>query len=299
MDIASEIKGYALKRGAQLAGIAPAERFAEAVPEKRPEALLPGARSVVVVGIRLPDGAVQAIIRRREDGMSHIHGLYGTYGSMIAPNIQLGDIADDVARYIEELTGEPAVATTQGPFQQDSAFSQRRAAVAAGLAEYSFSGYAVTPQYGPRVRFCAVITRAELEPDDMYSGPRLCDPGKCRVCREVCPTKALPDETERVCVAGRKYEYSKKDMNRCRLACYGLIKETATTASIWSDEPICVEHDMDNLTEEYVDSAIRHMPPSLASLQILPNWRCDICLAYCPIGGWEKRLGRVSREGKR
>ena len=54
-DLTSEVKQAALGFGADVVGIAPVERWDEHVPEgHRPADLLPGARSVVVVGARGP-----------------------------------------------------------------------------------------------------------------------------------------------------------------------------------------------------------------------------------------------------
>jgi epoxyqueuosine reductase len=43
-------------------------------------------------------------------------------------------------------------------------FSMRHAAVRAGLGEFGLNNVVVTPRYGPRVRFNALVTEAELEP---------------------------------------------------------------------------------------------------------------------------------------
>ena len=35
-------------------------------------------------------------------------------------------------------------------------------------------GIVLTPEYGPRNRFGAILTTAEIEPDPLYSGEKLC-----------------------------------------------------------------------------------------------------------------------------
>ncbi len=304
MDLSAKVKKRAFELGANLVGIASVDRFDSAPDGKKPGDILPGAQSVVVLGIRLLDGSVQAIFRMLEEGKKHIHGTYATYASTIAPNLHMGHAIYSLAHYIEKETGEVAVPTTSGPFQSDSAFSQRRAAVAAGLAQMGWNGYALTPEFGPRVRFCALVTTAKLDPDPLYAGKKLCEPEKCGICVKKCPTGAIPDFG-----TGKKIEttvgdaaevYAQRDINRCKVACYGLIEQTATSPSIWSDAPPALVTDFDNLTDESVAESIKALPPSLAALQIYPNWRCDFCLAYCPAGSWHEKFSEtgLSTEGE-
>ncbi|MCK4274656.1 MAG: hypothetical protein KAW90_07155, partial [Dehalococcoidales bacterium] len=74
-------------------------------------------------------------------------------------------------------------------------FSQRHAAVRAGLGEFGFSGLVITPQYGPRVRYVSIITEAELEPDPLLT-EKVCMRGKCGgeagpKCQQKCANGAL------------------------------------------------------------------------------------------------------------
>ena len=57
-------------------------------------------------------------------------------------------------------------------------FSNRHAAVRAGLGEFGLNNVVVTPEYGPRVRFNSVITQAELEPSPLLK-------------EKVCPGRQL------------------------------------------------------------------------------------------------------------
>ena len=222
----TDLKEYVLSSGAQLVGIAPASRFEGAPEGKRPEDILPGAKSVVVIGIRLVDGALQSIFRAMEEGKKYLHGLFGTYCAALIPNMTMGNLTLETAKYIENTMGGIAVPTATGPYQKDSAFSQRRAAVAAGLGEMGLSGYVITPEYGPRVRFCSVITDLELTPDPMYEGEPLCSGESCGDCLSVCPTCALQKKITTT-IGGKEITYYDRDECRCKLASYGLVKETA------------------------------------------------------------------------
>jgi hypothetical protein len=86
MSIEKSIKERASLIGMDLCGIAPVSRFEGAPQGTHPTDTLPGCRSVIVVGLRLLDGAIQTIFRNFEDGKRAAQGVYGTYGYTMAPN---------------------------------------------------------------------------------------------------------------------------------------------------------------------------------------------------------------------
>jgi len=70
-------------------------------------------------------------------------------------------------------------------------FSQRHAAIAAGLGTFGRHNLVVHPRFGTRVNFTSIITNLDLEPSPR-SGEDLCI--HCNLCVENCPGKALDDE---------------------------------------------------------------------------------------------------------
>jgi epoxyqueuosine reductase len=66
--------------------------------------------------------------------------------------------------------------------------SLKPAAVESGLGARGKNTLVINPEYGPFVRFTAILTSAELEPDEP-SALDVC--GDCLRCVETCPTKAL------------------------------------------------------------------------------------------------------------
>lgn len=69
-------------------------------------------------------------------------------------------------------------------------------AIDAGLGELGRNGLLITPQYGPRVRICKVITDLPLEPDKPieFGVKEFCK--KCKCCSEQCEAHAISDDDE-------------------------------------------------------------------------------------------------------
>ena len=289
MSIEQSIKDCAHNAGMDLCGIAPVSRFEGAPRGTHPTDFLPGCKSVVSVGVRLADGVIQTIFRNFEDGNSNAQGIYGMYGYTIAPNFHLVASVYALAQFIERTTGSAATPTQVGPLQTGKSMSQRHAAVAAGLGEFGWLSIVLTPQFGPRNRFGCVLTTAELAPDPMYSGPRICDPVKCNICTTVCPTHALSKygekEARRVTYkdegGDRSFDYCHVDLTRCRIAAHGLMKKTGGAKDLVTS--------LDASAEE-VAAACAGMHDPMGGLQRSPTWKCGKCLAYCPTGHWKEKF---------
>jgi epoxyqueuosine reductase len=287
MSIEKSIKEHALKIGMDMCGIAPVARFEGAPKGTNPTDFLPGCKSVISIGLRLLDGAIQPIMRNFEDGNPRAQGIYGTYGYTMAPNFHLLYAVYDIAQYVERNTGAAATPTQVGPMMPGMSISQRHAAVAAGLGEFGWLSIVLTPQFGPRNRFGAILTTAELEPDPMYSGAKLCNPKKCNICTTVCPTGALSKygekEAQRVTYkekgGDKVYEYCQVNATKCRIGAHGLMKKTG------GREDLVTSLDV---TAEEVNEATRKTMPE--GLQSSPTWKCGKCLAYCPTGNWKAKF---------
>ena len=68
--------------------------------------------------------------------------------------------------------------------------SHRHAAIRAGLGVFGKNNLVLTKEFGPRQRFCTVLTDAELVPDPLIEED-LCM--GCITCREGCPVQAWED----------------------------------------------------------------------------------------------------------
>ncbi len=64
--------------------------------------------------------------------------------------------------------------------------SIRHAAVRAGLGEFGLNNLVVTPQYGPHVRFTALLTELEMPADPLLTS-KACLGMDCQICLQNCP----------------------------------------------------------------------------------------------------------------
>ena len=179
------IKEQALTLGADLVGIASVARYANAPEMLKPQAHLPEAKSVISLAVHHADASV-------EWGGEPNPNYPGPFQIGMIP--KLDTINYRLARFIEKrgYTTMPLPCTfywrhrpyKEIPYAHAASFSHMTAFVAAGLGEYGWHGMVMSPTYGPRQRLISLITSAELTPDPLYSGERLCD--RCGLCAKHC-----------------------------------------------------------------------------------------------------------------
>jgi len=239
-----EIKTLILHQGADLVGVAPMERFDAAPEETQPRHYMPDARAVISIGLHLADGVCDVWGDYTQPGKSISPYLFYGYG---LTNMEMGRIANLVAKRLEyrgykTLMFPPTWAISFSRFFERSLstgdirgdFSNRHAAVAAGLAELGWHSLAMTPEFGTRVRFNSVITHAPLTPDPLYQGPKLCRPAECGFkCVEICPTKAISRKKGGTCNFGEKsFSHAKIDKVRCLYGIHGMVKGSGGRSDI-------------------------------------------------------------------
>ena len=217
--LTAKVKQVAADNRMDLCGIADPTRYHAAPRMVRPEAHLPDARAVVSVAIRYP----YAMFRRAGKEPASSMMSLEVYQNKTIGRI-LNRATHSIVRLLEDegYNGIPIPVSGRWrihpykdiPSNWCADFSHRHAAVAAGLGEIGLHSLIITERFGMMQRFCSVITDAPLEPDPMYSGPKLCD--RCMACVKVCPAGALnPDELETVTIGDRTFECIKVDHWRC------------------------------------------------------------------------------------
>jgi len=222
-ELTEEVKNYAREVGADLVGIAPVERFKNAPLKISPEGLFPEGKSVIVVGIHHLDCAVEL------GGFPtpHDKGPYAIQSSAMNPI--LDNISFKIGRFLEDKGYKtmPVAVTNMWRYRPykdlDVSFApdlaHRYAAVAAGLGEIGWSGLFLSPEFGPRQRITSIITEAELVPDPIYNGERLCD--RCMECVKHCPTDAFRKEVKKINkieIGGRIFGFPDTNKWRCAWA---------------------------------------------------------------------------------
>lgn len=168
-----EIRAAAAEHGFALCGFTRVDRrfIADGADEKFPY------DTAVVLGIEMD--------RELLDEMPAAPGRLVDFEGYIAAGRQVLELAADIRRL-----GYRCVARTAF----DSWVKYVPHAVNAGLAELGANGVAITPQFGPRQRWCMISLDAEIEPDAPadFSIADFCE--ECRVCVHGCPGRAISEE---------------------------------------------------------------------------------------------------------
>ena len=224
--------------GADIVGIAPIERFANAPEGHHPQDFLPSCKSVISIALHLFDGLGK--VWGDKDEMNKTNSPYLFYGYGLT-NLESSRIVNRGAKYLEYLGHEtlafmPTWVSSMTKYMDETLedgvmkaeISHRHAAVAAGIADFGWSGMALTPEFGSMQRFNTLLTSAELTPTPLYEGPPLCDTTKCnKKCARRCPTEALSPDIKKLCeISGREYVTGHCDHIRCTYGIYGLVEGT-------------------------------------------------------------------------
>lgn len=199
MALAAELKDYARELGFHLVGIGSPEPFAQAELDitrwlreghqgdmawlnitrahfaTRPGELLPGAKSLVVVGVSYrtaePQGGPGGRVSRYAWG--------GDYHNAMKARLRL------LATFLSDHTGHTVKSRT---FVDDGPLAERDAALRAGLGFRGKNTNILTP-IGSYVFLGALLTDVLLD----FDTPVPKDCGSCRLCIDACPTDALDE----------------------------------------------------------------------------------------------------------
>ena len=243
------VKDLAIEYGADICGIASMDRFEGAPKQNDPRYIFPGAKSMIVLGYRVPRGTLRGIeegthfIDYASMGYAAINQVYGPmtlwklardledmgWEAVTIANINGGEAVNSVTGNFRENWSVPV---EEGKPYPDVLIHFRFAAYLAGMGEIGWSGVFLTPEFGPRVRFNLIMTDAELEPDPIMPPGTLCN--KCKLCVRSCGGALSMDESVKVNLGGYEVEYAKLDPLRCE---YGLKYGCDNTAN-----PFLVEY---------------------------------------------------------
>ncbi len=242
---------------------------------------LPGAKSVIMLGLRMPNATVDITARTPAEAAGpYVFAQYETIMRLrvLAWNLigKLEDAGFHAAMAVD-LHGTGSVCWNPRGEYPD-AFSNVFAAAAAGLGKISRCGTIVTGEFGSNVRFVAVVTDAPLEYNDLLKDVTLkCDscPGSCL---SACKTAAF-GELKDFSIDGIPMPFHKIDINRCNWAKrYSLVASEGNQYTGWHlDEAYPEGADLPALTVK-LDESLRKVP----QIEKIRPCNFEQCLLACP-----------------
>jgi epoxyqueuosine reductase QueG len=175
-NLTAEVKEVASKFGASLVGIVPShavDSFAKTwvgweIQEytKKTIDIMPNAKSVVVMAYHVWDDMLELAIHKGEEW------VYPGY-------LPLDVLIVSVKNFLEQKGYKAAYARS---------ISHKRLAQLAGLGNYGKNSLIINPEFGPWLRFAAIVTNAALTASTPFSLD-LCE--DCEECIKACPAGAL------------------------------------------------------------------------------------------------------------
>lgn len=197
-----EIIRIAKENLADLVGFASAEQFPAEDPIFK---IFPQVKTVIALAFRVLRGSY----RGTEEGTT-----YYQYTTMGVENMEETIMPQALLKVANFIEGSGFIALPQRRHQQimaeengtnpevaydaiyrgkpaENQMNFTDAAVRCGLGEQGLSGALLTEEFGPMVRYCFILTDAQL-PADEPKAPRLCD--HCKKCVNACPGHAISPE---------------------------------------------------------------------------------------------------------
>jgi epoxyqueuosine reductase QueG len=173
----------------ELIGVASVTKSGSKDLKKYTNALLPGTKSVVVLGKEIFQEMVALLGTTKEVGEAFAGDYFLTHTEYI--NGRLTNAVHGMAGLLRDKGYRslpmPTVAPTDQRFLK-AVFSYKDAAELAGLGTVGRHTMLITPEFGPRIKLTCLLTEAVIEPTPK-SRKNYCI--NCNACIEACPSKAL------------------------------------------------------------------------------------------------------------
>jgi epoxyqueuosine reductase QueG len=210
------------KLDVELIGVVSVEASNPKELNEKATSLLPGVKSVIVVGKEIYKEVVVLLKPSKEAGEAESGELLGVHSDYL--NGRLTRAVHELATLFRQKGYRslplPAVAPSDQRFLT-ALLSYKHAAELAGLGTIGRHSLLITPAFGPRVRLACLLTEAILEPSPL-NGKDYCI--NCDVCVRECPAQALqiPKEGEKYSInkfACRAYRQAGLTCGVCMKAC--------------------------------------------------------------------------------
>lgn len=248
-----QILDYILDLGVDDAGIASVQDY-QSPKSYEISKFLPDAKSIIVLAFRPLSSCESPSATTAQNGYLDLGAFARTTSYQIA-------------RFLERnYNAKIATMPISYPFEIHNDrkaladFSQRHAAVAAGLGTFGRHNLVIHPRFGTRVLFTSIITNLPLQPTPK-SGQNLCT--HCNLCVENCPARALDEE-------------GKTDVIRClsHSQPYGLMGDITFQLQRLGRSP-----------EDQKKMLMDEQYARLKQAAYLGNqYMCYNCLKVCPLG---------------
>ena len=205
------IKEKAKELGATVCGIG--RIYNEPNPQRDPKMILPEAKSIIgfgfivpktlfntmnsqvqyytytTLGVKYPDEELAEIFLLKMGGMIENEG-YDACLQKAIPNLRIKGDKTTNPEVMDTYELIHAVPVAENKATPDVIIDFAKAAEACGIGNKGLSGKILHPKYGPYIRYCFIITDAELEYDEPLTTP-VCD--GCKECLNACPGKAITE----------------------------------------------------------------------------------------------------------
>lgn len=202
MIVKEKIIELAKENGADIVGFASAGRFHKDNPIFK---IMPETKTVIGLAFRVLRGVYRGI----EEGTT-----YYQYTTMAVENMEETIMPMAQLKVAMEIEKEGYIALPQRRHQQimaeqngtnpevayNAVYRGKKqeiqmdfldTAVKCGLGEKGFHNTLLTDDFGPMVRYCFILTDAEIEESEIVK-PHLCD--NCGRCKNACPGKAIGED---------------------------------------------------------------------------------------------------------
>lgn len=197
MSLAQDAKDFLKSHGCDLAGIASVDRFPADKSRRDPRVHYGRTRTVIAFAMRVPFASATPFpsVSALQFGDFNIEHQLNEAAYLLCRWLEdNGHICAPMPAGRDVVSFEVLEREPEPKIEMAGSFDLRYAAVMAGLGEIGANGLLINEEFGSRIRLCAVLTTALLEPDEAKpwgDGP----PEFCRQCGfrcvQACPAKAI------------------------------------------------------------------------------------------------------------
>ena len=246
---------------------------------RKPSDFVPGAKSVIVMGMHYPEDVVlnAGLEKSQQVGCYNFH-QYQTTNELHFAALELATELSGMGYHsviCDNLLGVGSYTDSPRGKLPDMRCGALEA-VGAGLGEIGKSGALLTPQYGSRQRIVCLVTDAELDADSPIEPAGVCQ--QCDLCAAKCPMSALDGESVSLDVGGVAVTYPLIPRHRCDWSKrYSLCPEEGP-GLIGNNTQVAVPEG--DITIEKVAEACRGKDPIMKSRTCI----LELCLRHCPAG---------------